>query len=77
MYDITRRIKLEEGMTVGKLIDELQNLPNDAEVLICGDDKGFIHVERDGSAISIDTEDLDEEYIEDPETSAEAYWGNR
>jgi hypothetical protein len=37
----------------------------------------WIHVENDGSVISIDTEDLDSEYVEDPNTSPDDYWNNR
>ena len=34
------------------------------------------HVEKDSSIISIDTSDLDDEYIDDPETSPDDYWEN-
>lgn len=76
MYNINKRRKLKE-VSVSDLIEELKQLPQDAKVVFCGDYVGFIHVERDDSVVCIDTEDLDEDYEDDPETSPEDFWANK
>lgn len=76
MYDIKERVLLVKPK-VGVLIDILKEMPQDADVVFCGDDCGYIHVERDKSVINIDTEDLDEGYVEDDMTGVEEYWENR
>ena len=63
MYDCTKRKSLRD-CTVDDLIAELTKLPHDTKVLCCGDDIVYIHVEKDLSVVSIDTEDLDECYDE-------------
>lgn len=76
MYDVNKRQRLSV-VTVGQLIDILTELPADAEVLCCGDSTMYLHVEEDDSMVSIDTEDLDDEYIDDPNTDPDEYWDNR
>lgn len=76
MYDITKRIKANDT-TVGEVIEGLQKLPSDAKFLVCGDERFFVHIEKDESVVSFDTEDLDEEYANDEGTSPEDYWKNR
>lgn len=61
MYDVARRKKFE-GVTVRDLIEELSKMPQDAEVLCCGDDYIWLHVEDDDSTVCIDVEDLEENY---------------
>lgn len=48
--------------TVGDLIAELQKLPSDMKVAICGDSYCFLHVESDSSVVCIDNESLDDCY---------------
>jgi len=57
MYDIHKR---KQFTTVGELKTLLANERDDAKVTICGDDNCWIHVEEDGSVITLDNEDLDE-----------------
>ena len=73
MYDISKRICLDNP-TVEELIQKLSELPKEAKILCCGESVVYIHVERDNTVVSIDTEELDDEYIDDPETSPEEYW---
>ena len=76
MYDINKRKKML-NVTVGELIEHLQTLPKEAKVTFCGDLRGYVHVEKDDSVVTLDYSDLDEDYIEDDETAYEAYWKNR
>lgn len=76
MYDINKRKKML-NVTVGEIIDELTKLPKDATFCCCGDNQMFIHVEKDGTVVSIDTEDLDEDYIDDDDTEPDEYWDAR
>ena len=75
MYDINKRIKILNA-TVGDVIDELSKLPRNAHFCCCGEDRMYIHVETDNSVVSIDTEDLDEDYVDDPETNPDDYWNS-
>lgn len=73
MYDINKRIGIE-NMTVSELIGFLSELPQDAVISTCGDSMTFIHVERDGSVVTIDNEDLDDLYIDDEETTPDEFF---
>lgn len=64
MYDISKRFHTDD-LSVAELIEQLKKLPQAAKVCICGDDCCHIHVERDGSVVNLDTEDLDDCYGED------------
>ena len=77
MYDISKRIVFNDGVTVGDLIETLETLPQKTKVVICEEDSLCIHVERDDSVVCIDNEDRDEEYINDDNTTADEYWANR
>ena len=61
MFDIEKRKNLS-GMPVSEVIAELSKLPQNAQVLCCGDTYVWLHVEQDGSVVCIDTEDLEECY---------------
>ena len=61
MYDINERIELR-NCTVGDIIDWLQKFSRDTKVYVNGDYYGFIHVEKDKTAISFDDASLEEEY---------------
>lgn len=76
MYDINFRRKIQKN-TVGNLIEKLKELPQDAEILVCGEDIFFLHIERDKTVVCLDTEDLETDYIDDAETSPEDFWANR
>lgn len=76
MYDFNKRKNLS-GMTVGELIHELNQLPSDAKFSCCGDSRAYLHVEKDGSAICIDTEDLEDLYVDCPDVTPEEFWTNR
>lgn len=61
MYDKNQKQSYSE-ITVGQLVEILKTLPEDAQILICGDDYCFIHVEYDGSVVNLDNEPLDDCY---------------
>lgn len=61
MYDIKKRIALEE-VTVSKMISALNTLPKDALFCCCGTPFAYIHIEEDGSVVSIDHSDLGDHY---------------
>jgi len=73
MFDINLRKDLSNS-TVAELIDALQKLRPSAAVYCCGDNHIFLHVEKDGSAVNLDMEDLDGGYACDPTTSPDDYW---
>lgn len=73
MFDMNQRKDLS-GSTVAGLIHALQKLRPSAAVCCCGDNHMFLHVERDGSAVNLDVEDLDSCYAGDPATPPEDYW---
>lgn len=64
MYDTAKRFQ-KSRITVKELIQQLCKLPLRATVYICGDDNCYLHVERDGSAVCIDNEALDDCYEND------------
>lgn len=61
MFDVARRRHFE-SITVKDLIVELSKMPQDAEVLCCGDNYMWLHVEDDETVVCIDVEDLEECY---------------
>ena len=64
MYDKNQKRDLSI-ITVETLIKMLKPLPQDAKILICGDDYCYIHAESDGTIVNIDNEPLDDCYDED------------
>lgn len=62
MYDITKRKQFE---TVGDLKELLKDIPNETQIVVTGDDYCWFHIERDGSVICLDVEDLDDTYEEE------------
>lgn len=66
MYDINKRKELHEA-TVAQLIEELAKLPPDTTVYCGGCGPVWLHVDlaKDGSAVNIDYDALDECYEED------------
>lgn len=62
MYNINRRKKFS---TVADLKKLLSTVPDEAKVVICGDDYCWFHIEEDESVICLDMEDLDECYDEE------------
>ncbi|MDD4509500.1 MAG: hypothetical protein PHY23_01055 [Oscillospiraceae bacterium] len=61
MYDIAKRRQFK---TVGELRKLIENLPDNTEVSICGDNYCFYHEEQDKSCICLDCEDLEDYYEE-------------
>lgn len=55
MYDPKKRVHFKTSPTVAQLCKYLQeNIPLNATVNICGDEQVYIHVEEDGSVVSLD-----------------------
>lgn len=69
MYDI-KQFQSYSEITVGQLIELLRALPQDAQLVICGDEYCYIHVESDGSVVNLDNEPLEESYDEDSNSEA-------
>ena len=63
MYDY-KKLRTDYRITVEDLITELKKENPKAEIVICGDDRIYIHVEKDGSVVNLDTESLSDEYDE-------------
>lgn len=61
MYD-SKQFQSYSELTVGQLVDILQGLPQDAQIVICGDDYCYIHVESDGSVVILDNNSLEDCY---------------
>ena len=57
MYDL-ERLTLVYGIKVKDLIEELSKYPQEAEVLIGGNNYCYIHVETNNSIIRLDNEPL-------------------
>lgn len=76
MYDVKERKKFR-NLTIAEFAQQLQALPQDAQLLICGEDTFFLHIEKDKSVVCIDTEDLEDVYIDDKDTSPDDFWNNR
>ena len=62
MFDITKR---KQFKPVGELKEILKDIPDETEVCVCGDPQCWFHIERDGSIVSFDNIDLDDEYPDD------------
>ena len=60
MYD-SKQFQSYSELTVGQLVD-IQGLPQDAQIVICGDDYCYIHVESDGSVVNLDNNSLEDCY---------------
>lgn len=76
MYDVNERKKFR-NLAIAEFTEQLQALPQDAKLLICGEDIFFLHIEKDKSVVCIDTEDLEDVYIDDKGTNPEDFWNNR
>ena len=61
MYD-SKQFQSYSELTVGQLVDVLQGLPQDAQIVICGDEYCYIHVESDGSVVNLDNNSLEDCY---------------
>ena len=59
MYDITKR---KQFSTVGDLKALLKDIPNKTQIVVTGDDYCWFHIEKDGSVICLDVEELDDAY---------------
>lgn len=57
MYDINKRKELKDA--------KVKELPEDADVFFNGDNYGYIHIEKDLSAVSFDDSSLDDDYYYD------------
>ena len=64
MYD-SKQFQSYSELTVGQLVDILQGLPQDAQIVICGDEYCYIHVESDGSVVNLDNNSLEDCYDDD------------
>ena len=73
MYDITKR---KQFKTVGDLKELLKNIPDEAQIVVTGDDYCWFHIEEDGSVICLDCEELDEVYDEYEEYTPSATNGD-
>ena len=62
MYNITKR---QCFSTVGELRELLENIADETQVVITGDDSCWFHIEEDESIICLDTEDLEDVYDEE------------
>ena len=62
MYDITKR---KQFSTVGDLKKLLENISDETQIVVTGDDYCWFHIEQDGSVICLDVEELDDVYEED------------
>lgn len=68
MFDAKKRKSFcSQDTTVEDLIEALKGYDPKATIGVDGDCYFYIHVEEDGSNVSIDSSSLDEEYLE---------WGN-
>lgn len=76
MYDIKERKKFRK-LKIAELIEELKNLPQNAEFLLCGDNLFYLHIEKDKTVVCLDTEDLEDDYIDDAETTPDDFWANK
>lgn len=59
MYDITKR---KQFSTVGDLKKLLENIPDETQIVVTGDDYCWFHIEEDGSVVCLDVEELDDAY---------------
>ena len=59
MYDLTKRKKFS---TVGDLKELLKDIPDETQIVVTGDDYCWFHIEKDGSVMCLDVEELDDAY---------------
>lgn len=59
MYDIAKR---KQFSTVGDLKALLENIPDETQIVVTGDDYCWFHIEEDRSVICLDVEDLEDAY---------------
>lgn len=64
MFDPKKKRQLKD-VTVKDVIKELEKENPDARFSVIGDEWFYIHVEGDGSVVTLDTEDLCDEYPEE------------
>ena len=64
MYDLNKRKEIR-NIEVKNVIELLQKLPENAKVFFNGDNYGYVHIEKDNSAISFDDSSLDDDYYYD------------
>ena len=64
MYDLNKRKEMR-NVEVKEVIELLQKLPENAKVFFNGDNYGYVHIEKDNSAISFDDSSLDDDYYYD------------
>lgn len=61
MFDIDKKRQFNKA-TVKEVIQELEKLNPEAEFCVIGDNHFFIHVETDGTVVTLDTEEMTDEY---------------
>ena len=64
MYDLNKRKEMR-NVEVKDVIELLQKLPENAKVFFNGDNYGYVHIEKENSAISFDDSSLDDDYYYD------------
>ena len=64
MWDLKKRQEMR-NVEVKEVIKLLQKLPENAKVFFNGDNYGYVHIEKDNSAISFDDSSLDDDYYYD------------
>ena len=71
MFNPDKRVLMNVNATAAEWIEELQKLPPETPISICGAFNGYIHVEdgEDGEpvGVTIDCEPLDDNYPEPEE----------
>ena len=56
MYNAEKR---KQFTTAGELKELLKDIPDETKVLVCCEDYCWFHIEKNGSVINIDNEDLE------------------
>ena len=62
MYNIEKR---KQFKTVGDLKKLLENISDETQIVVTGDDYCWFHIEEDESVICLDVEELDDVYEEE------------
>ena len=62
-YDLEKR-KYLENPTIGDLVHQLELENQNSQISICGDSNLYIHVNEDNTILCIDTERLDDSYLD-------------
>lgn len=63
MYDLSKR-ECVDKVTAGDVIDLLLKVPRSAQMVVCGAEKFYLHVDTNNTIVCLDTEDLDDDYFE-------------